>query len=38
MPSDSYTIEENADKTKTIKITNPQTFSSLSPYLVIQVD
>ncbi len=38
MPSDSYTIEENADKTKTIKITNPQTFWSLSPYLVIQVD
>lgn len=38
MPSDSYTIEENADKTKTIKITNPQQFWSMSPYLLIQVD
>ncbi len=38
MPSDSYTIEENADKTKTIKISNPQQFWSMSPYLVIQVD
>jgi len=38
MPSDSYTIEENADKTKTIKITNPREFWSMSPYLVIQVD
>ncbi len=38
MPSDSYVIEENADKTKTIKITNPTEFWSMTPYLVIQVD
>ena len=38
MPQDSYEIVENADKTKTIKITNPTAFWSLSPYLVIQVD
>lgn len=38
MPSDSYTIVENADKTKTIQITNPKAFWSMSPYLVIQVD
>ena len=38
MPEDSYTILENADKTKTIKITNPTEFWSMTPYLVIQVD
>lgn len=38
MPTDSYVIEENADKTKTIKITNPKEFWSLTPFLVIQVD
>lgn len=38
MPADSYQIVENADKTKTIKITNPAKFWSLTPYLIIQVD
>lgn len=38
MPSDSYTIVENADKTKTIQINNPNEFWSMTPYLVIQVD
>lgn len=38
MPADSYTIVENADKTKTIKITNPSQFWSRTPYLIIQVD
>lgn len=38
MPEDSYKIEENADKTKTIHITNPQEFWSMTTFLVIQVD
>lgn len=38
MPADSYQIIENADKTKTIKITNPTKFWSLSDHLIIQVD
>lgn len=38
MPEDSYTITENADKTKTIEITNPKEFWSMTPFLVIQVD
>lgn len=38
MPEDSYQIVENADKTKTIKITNPTEFWSMTPFLVIQVD
>lgn len=38
MPSDSYTIVENADKTKTVQINNPNEFWSMTPYLVIQVD
>lgn len=38
MPDDSYTILENADKTKTIQITNPKEFWSMTPFLVIQVD
>lgn len=38
VPQDSYKIVENADKTKTIQITNPTAFWKYSPYLVIQVD
>ena len=38
MPEDSYTIVENADKTKTIQIKNPKEFWSMTPFLVIQVD
>lgn len=38
MPADSYQIVENTDKTKTIRITNPSKFWSLTPYLIIQVD
>lgn len=38
MPAGSYEIVENADKTKTIKITNPTKFWSLTPYLIIQTD
>lgn len=38
MPEGSYNIVENADKTKTIQITNPKDFWSMTPYLVIQVD
>ena len=38
MPEDSYKIVENADQTKTIQITNPTAFWSMSPYLLIQVD
>ena len=38
MPEDSYTIVENEDKTKTIKINDPNTFWSLTPFLVIQID
>lgn len=38
MPEDSYTIVENADKTKTIQINNPKEFWSMTPFLVIQVD
>lgn len=38
MPADSYTIEDNADGTKTLKITNAKAFWSLSPYLILQVD
>ncbi len=38
MPEGSYQIEENADKTKTIRITNAQQFWSMTPFLVIQVD
>lgn len=37
MPADSYTIEDY-DGLKTIKVTNPEKFWSLSNYLVIQVD
>lgn len=38
MPEGSYQIEENADKTKTIRITNAREFWSMTPFLVIQVD
>ena len=38
MPEDSYTVVENADKTKTIQIKNPKEFWSMTPFLVIQVD
>lgn len=36
-PKDSYEIIENADGTKSIKITNPTRFWSLSDFLVIRV-
>lgn len=36
-PTGSYEIIENADKTKTIKIINPDKFWSLSNYLIIQI-
>ncbi len=36
-PKDSYEIVENADGTKSIKITNPTRFWSLSDFLVIRV-
>lgn len=38
MPKDSYEIVGGKDELKTIKITNPTKFWSLSPYLIIQVD
>ena len=38
MPADSYQIVSNADGIKSIKITNPAKFWSLTPYLIIQVD
>lgn len=38
MPEGSYTIVENADKTKTIQITDPKAFWSMTTFLVIQVD
>lgn len=38
MPQGSYQIIENADKTKTLKITDPTKFWSITPYLIIQVD
>lgn len=38
MPEDSYTIVDNADGTKTLNITNPQSFWSITPFLVVQLD
>ena len=38
MPADSYQIVSNADGIKSIKITNPAKFWSLTPYRIIQVD
>lgn len=36
-PAGSYELVENADKTKTLKITNPAKFWSLSDHLIIQI-
>lgn len=36
-PADSYTWEVDANKEKTLQITNPQRFWSVSKYLVIRV-
>ncbi|MDE6445175.1 MAG: hypothetical protein K2K64_12280, partial [Muribaculaceae bacterium] len=38
MPEGSYELVDNADGTKTIKITNPQEFWSMTPFLVIQTN
>jgi len=38
MPADSYTIVENSNGTKTIQITNPTKFWSLSNHLIIQIN
>ncbi|MDE6578813.1 MAG: hypothetical protein K2J82_02200 [Muribaculaceae bacterium] len=38
MPEGSYELVENADGTKTIKITNPTEFWSMTPFLVIQTN
>ncbi|MDE5975921.1 MAG: hypothetical protein K2G69_05185, partial [Muribaculaceae bacterium] len=38
MPQNSYEIVENEDGTKTIKITNPKEFWSLTPFLIIQTN
>lgn len=38
MPEGSYRMEEAEDGTKTIHITNPKEFWSLTPFLIIQVD
>ena len=38
MPEGSYTITGGKDETKTIEITNPQKFWSLSNHLIIQID
>ncbi|MCM1291531.1 MAG: hypothetical protein NC201_04910 [Prevotella sp.] len=38
MPAGSYQIVDNADGTKTLKITDPNKFWSLTPYLILQVD
>lgn len=38
MPENSYTEIKNDDNTVTLKITNPQEFWSLTPFLVIQLD
>lgn len=38
MPKDSYTIDEDAQGFKVLRITNPSTFWSITPYLIIQVD
>lgn len=37
-PEGSYTIVDNADGTKSIKITNPAQFWSRTPYLIIQIN
>ncbi|MDE6843187.1 MAG: hypothetical protein K2J24_06645, partial [Muribaculaceae bacterium] len=38
MPEDSYQIVENEEGLKTIQITNPKAFWSLTSYLVVQVN
>lgn len=38
MPASSYQIIDNADGTKSVKITNPSAFWKMSPYLVIQIN
>lgn len=38
MPENSFTITQNAEGLKTIEITNPNEFWSMTPFLVIQVD
>lgn len=38
MPAGSYSIMTNADGTKTVKITDPAKFWSITPYLILQVD
>lgn len=38
IPADSYTIVEGANGLKTINITNPEKFWSITPYLVIQIN
>lgn len=38
MPADSYQIVDNANGTKSIKITNASKFWSLTPYLIVQVN
>lgn len=35
-PANSYTLEKNDDGTSTLTITDPKTFWSASPYLIIQ--
>lgn len=38
MPEGSYEIVTNANETKTLRITNPAAFWSLTPYLILQID
>lgn len=38
MPEGSYNLDDNADGTKTIHITNPKEFWSLTSFLIIQVN
>lgn len=38
MPASSYEIIDNANGTQSVKITNPASFWSLTPYLIIQID
>lgn len=37
-PQGSYEIVSNTDGTKTVKVTNPKAFWSVTPYLIIQVN
>lgn len=38
MPAGSYEIVDNADGTKTIRITNPSAFWSRTPYLIVEIN